>query len=97
MIDNALRLDADGGSPRTIAPLDATSTALGWPTAGRAIVFLPKLPGCGSEWKPGLYLVTADGKERTPVAPAEPMEGRRSNPSITARDLVGLATDVPAP
>jgi hypothetical protein len=92
-VPQAFLLDADGGSPRAIAPMDATSTALGWSTDGRAIVFLPKLPGCGSDWKPGTYLVSADGKQRTRVLKATgttpPIE-----PSVTPRDI-GVGTLAP--
>jgi hypothetical protein len=69
-VPQAFLLDADGGSPRAVAPMDAQSEALGWTTDGRAIVFLAQQPACGTEFRPGTYLVSADGTERTRVLPA---------------------------
>jgi hypothetical protein len=94
-VPQAFLLDADGGSPRAVAPKNAESEALGWTTDGQAIVFLPNQPACGTEWKPGMYLVSADGKQRTRVpgviGTEPPLE-----PSIRPRD-VGEAYAVPAP
>ena len=39
-------------------------------TDGRAIVFSRGRTGCGTGWKPGLYLVSPDGKQKTMIAPA---------------------------
>jgi Tol biopolymer transport system component len=60
----AFLIPAGGGQPRTVAPHGAESVALGWTTDGRAIVFPPKQPAGGSEWRPGTYIVSADGKQR---------------------------------
>lgn len=61
------------------------SVALGWTTDGRAIVFLPKGPPCGSgAGKPGLYLYSAPGAGefllpanggRSPVQPSRRPRG----------------------
>jgi hypothetical protein len=61
------RAHGRGGSPRAVAPRYAGTTALGWTTDGRAIVFSPKAT-CGGSWKSGTYLVSPDGEERTLVA-----------------------------
>jgi hypothetical protein len=71
---------AGGGSPRPVTGEDdwtesPESVALGWTTDGRALVFLPKGPACGSGVNaPGVYAysTTGDGEllvrsKRSPI------------------------------
>ena len=82
----AFLIRATGGRPRSIFG-DAESVALGWTTDGRAIVFLPSQPACGSEGRPGTYLVSPDGRQRTFVGPAKPREDPPIEPSIEPRTV----------
>lgn len=53
---------ARGGTPRPVAAAGTESVAQGWAPDGRAIVDFPK-GACGSGLdRPGLYLVSLDGK-----------------------------------
>jgi hypothetical protein len=73
-VPHAFVIQAAGGRPRVVtgeAPNVAPeSTALGWTTDGRALVFVPRAPGCGIGDGPGLYLISLDGA-RTLIAPAK--------------------------
>lgn len=70
-VPNAFFVDARGGTPRPAAgpgssqdPISQPSEGLGWTTDGRAIIFVPEQPGCGSSGNPGVFLVD-------PVRPGE--------------------------
>jgi hypothetical protein len=71
----AFFVSASGGKPQPVTGEVAATTvspdsvALGWTTDGRAIVFLPSQPACGTSGGPGTYLIALDGT-RTFVAPA---------------------------
>ena len=77
----AFLVDADGGMPKVVTGEDdwassPDSVALGWTTDGRALVFLPKGPACGSGVpKPGVYVYAAPGVGRL-LIPAK--DGRTS-------------------
>jgi hypothetical protein len=94
-VPQAYLLDAEGGKPRPLAPDYAFSEAYGWTTDGRAIVFLPKLPACGTEFKPGLYLISPDGRQRTRIVPARRGVEPLLKPSLRPRtvdDVIREAT-----
>ena len=69
----AFLVPARGGRPVPVLPGSGgdrpNSIALGWTTGGRAIVFVPVDPGCGSGEGSGLFLV-APGGLATRVGPA---------------------------
>lgn len=75
-VPKAFFVDADGGSPRSVTgPYSRTeppvnSVALGWTTDGRAIVFVPELPGCGHSLDSGVFLIDPSG-----VGPGERIGG----------------------
>jgi hypothetical protein len=78
-------IPADGGQPQPVTT--GPAVPLGWTTDGRAIVFRPADPGCGSGADPGVYLVTPDG-EATLLEPTdrdEPPAGLE--PSIEPRTV----------
>jgi hypothetical protein len=57
-------VSARGGSPRPVSADAAESVAHGWTDGGRAIVEFPNGP-CGTGAKrPGIYLVSLDGRRR---------------------------------
>jgi hypothetical protein len=93
----AFLVDVGGGSPRPVTGEDdwaksPESVALGWMTDGRALVFLPKGPACGSGVNaPGVYAysTTGDGEllvrsKRSPIATstiARPVQAIRKTSS----------------
>jgi hypothetical protein len=79
----AFLTEVGGGRPEPVTGEDdwahsPESVALGWTTDGRAIVFLPKGPACGSGVdRPGIYLYSTSGRgklivgtKRTPLEPS---------------------------
>jgi hypothetical protein len=64
----AFFVSAEGGKPSVVTGEDdwatsPSSVALGWTKDGRAIILLPQDNPCGSIGKPGLYLVSVDGRQ----------------------------------
>ena len=89
----AFLVHADGGSPTPVTgeedwATSPVSVALGWTTDGRALVFLPEGPVCGSGApKPGVYLYSAPGVGRLLLPGIDgrsPVEGSRRPRSVTA-------------
>jgi hypothetical protein len=78
-------IPADGGKPRPVTT--GPAVPLGWTTDGRAIVFRPAGPSCGSGADPGVYLVTPHGQATLlePTDRAEPPAGLE--PSIEPRTI----------
>jgi hypothetical protein len=63
------------------------SFALGWTTDGKAIVFLPEGPSCGTGAKrAGVYIYDDEGEGERVVA-TKPHAGSPVQPSIPARDI----------
>jgi hypothetical protein len=64
----AFLIPASGGKPRVVTgesdwATSPESFALGWTEDGRAIVFIPRQPGCGSGVpEPGIYLFRSPGE-----------------------------------
>lgn len=93
-VPHAFVIPARGGRPRTITgetPNRAPeSIALGWTTDGRAIVFVPREPGCGDGSGPGVYLVSLAG-ERTFLAAAKSSIPPKALPrSVTPRTVAAV-------
>ena len=83
----AFLVPAQGGRPRRLAGKHVNSMALGWTTDGRAIVFVPAEPGCGSGEDAGLFLIEPGGaRERIGRAAKEPP----IRPSVRPRDADAL-------
>ena len=87
-VPQAYLIDRERGRLRRVG---GVSTALGWTTDGRAIVFLPADGGCGGAEEPGVYLVSRDGRARMYIIPSNRREPpRRLPPSVTPRNLVAI-------
>jgi hypothetical protein len=86
---------ATGGAPRSVSgsytfsdpPED--SKALGWTTDGRAIVFIPAQPGCGSTDRAGVFLMGMSG-ETEKIASVRPREQPKLKPSSRARSVASI-------
>lgn len=87
----AFFIPADGGSPQSVTGsysqkrLPPNSTAYGWTTDGRAIVFVPNEPA-GASTKPGVFLIDSAAR-RTRIADVEPMERPDLTPSLRPRSV----------
>jgi hypothetical protein len=94
----AFFIPAAGGKPQSVTgpysrnDYPPNSTAYGWTTDGRAIVFVPREPACGSSEKSGIFLIhpddTAGRAER--VATLKPLERPSLRPSLRPRTAAAV-------
>jgi hypothetical protein len=87
----AFFVDLESGEPEPVTgehdwAKSPDSVALGWTTDGRAIVFLPRGPACGSGIeKPGIYLYSSAGRGRLLLqADRSPIRGSIEPRSVSA-------------
>jgi hypothetical protein len=94
----AFVVDATGGSPRPVTGegnwgKSPDSVALGWTSDGRAIVFLPKGPACGSGTpRPGIYLYIAPGAGGLLIQARDEAALKRSTKPRTVASLLRAAS-----
>lgn len=94
-IPMAFFVPASGGvassvsGPYTRGEPPENSSALGWTTDGRAIVFIPAAPGCGSTHGAGVFLIAPSG-ETEKVASIPPRHEPKLERSLRARSVASI-------